>query len=179
MLVLRHVESVYQVLSEKFWNTDVQGICSRNDRHSCLRFVERAEEFKRYLKDRRYQKNSTRTFLHFIRLLVRKAEEFGWRRPEVPDCWRGIISLAPDRGCRKIVREAIRLGRAPEQLTDRDLKAFCRSQHEQGECYARTDAWLKTFRRWVRRDGLTARFASMDSLKPQLLYGSGPSLGAG
>jgi hypothetical protein len=36
--------------------------------------------------------------------------------------------------------------RTPEQLTDRDLKAFCRSQHEHGECYARTeDPHFSTF----------------------------------
>jgi hypothetical protein len=135
--------------------------------------VDRREDFRRYLKGRRYQVNSVRTFVNSTGVLVRRAEEFGWQRPAaiIPECWQEIYALAPDIGCRKIIGEAIRMGRQPEQLTHEDLKAFCRSQHEQGECYARADEWFRVFRAWVRRAGLTERFPAMESLKPTLGYG--------
>jgi hypothetical protein len=67
--------------------------------------VDRKEAFREYLKERKYQKNSIRTFVNFTGVLVRKAEEFGWKRPAaiVPECWQQIYDLAPARGSRRII----------------------------------------------------------------------------
>jgi hypothetical protein len=135
--------------------------------------VDRKEGFRRYLKGRRYQVNSVRTFVNSTGVLVRKAEEFGWKRPEaiVPKCWQEICSLAPNRGCRMVIQWAIELRGSPEELNDGDLNTFCRSQHERGESSSRANEWLNQFRRWVRRTGLSERFPSMASLKLAMQYG--------
>lgn len=135
--------------------------------------VDRKEAFRAYLKERRYQKNSIRTFINFTGLLVRKAEEFGWPLPEVliPECWAEMYALARRASCRKIILYAIGLGRTPGQLTDRDLKQFCSSQHERGAGFDRANEWLSYFRRWIRKQGWVERFPSLHSLKILSRYG--------
>jgi hypothetical protein len=135
--------------------------------------VNRKDVFRAYLKERRYQKNSIRTFVNFTSRLVRKAEEFGWQLPLVliPECWAEMHALARIKSCRKIIMYAISLGRTPGKLTDPDLKQFCSSQHELGVGFDRANEWLSYFRRWIRKQGWVERFPSLHSLKILPKYG--------
>jgi len=55
------------------------------------------EAFRCYLVDRRYKRNSTRTYVNLAHRLIREAKDHGWRRvsPGLMDEWREVLVTCP------------------------------------------------------------------------------------
>jgi hypothetical protein len=80
--------------------------------------------FKAYLKDRRFKRNSIRSYGNYLRILVQRAREVGWAEcsPELAAAWQKIRQLLKTAvGCQRIVDYAIAKGTRPCDFTDTTL----------------------------------------------------------
>ena len=85
-----------------------------------------AVEFKKFLKNHRYKCNAIRSYVHYLRLIVKNAEALGWkpRSPEIPAEWKVIYDVARKQGCGTIVRYAIENRKRPMEFGDADHKTL-------------------------------------------------------
>ena len=65
-----------------------------------------------HLKERRFKKNSVRSYTNYLRIFVQKAAEDGWKiNSDVSNaCRKFSIVIAKQEGCAGVVRYAIRKG---------------------------------------------------------------------
>src|SRR5579859_6284095 len=81
-------------------------------------------EFAAFLKQRRFKRNSIRSYQHFGRILLQKARELGWREadPEVESLWQPLVTALSTRhehtAITAVVRYAVQRGIKPSNLSD-------------------------------------------------------------
>src|ERR1700687_1955754 len=87
-----------------------------------------APEFGSFLRQRRFKRNSVRSYLNYLRILISTARTLGWKEQnlELEPLW-GPLILAIPKGSwiRKIVsipRYAIQIGIKPQDFGDTDLE---------------------------------------------------------
>jgi hypothetical protein len=91
------------------------------------RLIGAAPEFGSFLRERRFKRNSVRSYLNYLRILVRIATELGWteRNPEVELLWRPLLLAIPRRSWKSriisIPRYALQIGVAPMAFDDSHL----------------------------------------------------------
>jgi hypothetical protein len=117
-------------------------------------------EFKVYLKQRRFTRNSIRSYLHFGRILLRKARELGWKEtdPEVESLWQPILAAIANRHERKtipiVIGYAVQRGIKPSDLSDSLLKTWADWMLMQGRSASYISNLHGAFRSFVSRIGL-------------------------
>lgn len=77
-----------------------------------------------HLRERRFKRNSIRSYANFLRILLAKAKDLGWSEcsPEVERAWEQIRGMTAKKlGCSTIIRYAIRNGLTPAQFTETHL----------------------------------------------------------
>jgi hypothetical protein len=131
---------------------------------------ENREDFPRFLESRKYAKNSVRSYANYVRILLRKAEEFGWNPDEAfPEAWRGVLALAPEHKCADIAKHLARMRKTPADVTIEDVDGWVQMSTEQGRSYKymrnkKTSLW-----RLLRDCGRTEQ--SPISLRREMGYG--------
>jgi hypothetical protein len=105
--------------------------------------IQGREKFRRFLVHLRYEKNSVRSYMNYLSVIIKLANEAGWvsTEPPVPQCWQAILAELPTGTCRKFAHYAIEQKKTPAQLTDKDR------EYPSGETTLTvTDCWRP--RRW-------------------------------
>jgi integrase len=77
-----------------------------------------------HLRERRFKRNSIRSYANFLRILLAKARELGWSEcsPDVERAWEEIRRVTRKKlACSTIIRYAIRNGLTPAQFTEAHL----------------------------------------------------------
>jgi len=128
--------------------------------------VDLAPAFRNYLRERRFKRNSVRSYANFLSILLRTARELGWESPqlEIPDIWKPILAAMQKHrgtgtrgqyyGCAKIVRWAIRQGKTPSDFSDDDLRVWGEAFLKEGRSYEYMVSVKSNFRRALRENGL-------------------------
>jgi hypothetical protein len=114
------------------------------------------ERFKGYLQDRRFKRNSIRTYMYYTRLLIRKARLLGWETtsPGLEDEWKRILPIAKRYKCATVIRYAIRKGLTPAQFSESHLKDMAETMIQEGRSFQQAIAVQWRFRKCVRESGL-------------------------
>ena len=145
--------------------------------------VDIGPEFTLYLTERRFKRDSVRSYSNFAAMLLRAAKDLGWAspQPEVPDEWKAILAVMQQHrpgnkrgqyyGCAKIIRYAIRLGRSPSQFCDEDLNTWCEAQLKRGRSYEYMNSVRSNFRRALTKNGLTEKLPAIRTAHKYTPYG--------
>jgi hypothetical protein len=130
------------------------------DRLSIAALVEvDALRFRNYLRERRYKRDSVRSYSNFLAILRRTAQELGWKQPEVPEEWKPILrAMQKHFPFREIIRYAIQKGKAPSEFCDDALDAWGEMFMDQGRSWSYTVKVKGGFRRALLEGGFAGQF---------------------
>jgi integrase len=124
--------------------------------------IDLAPRFRDYLSERRYKRDSIRSYSNFLAILRRTAQELGWEPPDVPEDWKPILTaMQTHPRCSSIVRYAIRQGKTPFQFCNEDLNAWGQTLLDQGRSYRYTMAAKRSFRLALIRSGLAEQLPKL------------------
>ena len=136
--------------------------------------VDIGPDFRDYLRERRYKRNSVRSYSNFLSLIVRTAREFGWepQGPYIPDAWKAIVgAMPPDSSAHSICRYAIRQGKAPSDFCDADLDEWEKRAVAHGRSYRYTKHAKGKFRHAIRDSGLAGQLSGVSFVLQAPPYG--------
>jgi integrase len=114
--------------------------------------------FKAFLEERRFRRNSVRTYLHYLCILTKKAIELApsVERLEVEACWRSILpSLKRRRYCPLVVRYAIENRIKPSDFSDSDLDAWADQLLQRGRSPQYVNSVKTSFRKVINESSLS------------------------
>jgi integrase len=114
-----------------------------------------APEFGSFLRQRRFKRNSVRSYLNYLRILISTARKLGWKEQdlELEHLWGPLkLAIPKESWIRKIVsipRYAIQVGIKPQDFGDTDLEGWADSMLKQGRSVANVSHTKASFRRFV------------------------------
>jgi hypothetical protein len=121
--------------------------------------VEVRPGFKEYLKQRRYERNSIRTYCNNVRIFLQRARELGWvgSPPALLAAWRTIRQAVKKTiGCSRIVDYAVAQGKSPADFNEVDLTEWAQEAVHTGHVYEYVMHVKSAFRRLVFESGLNS-----------------------
>jgi len=113
-------------------------------------------ELKQYLKERRYKRNSIRSYLNYTRILLQEAEGLGWKEgdAEVEAAWQLILAAVSKKtGCASIVKYVILNRIKPTDFSDADLDGWEAWMLRHGKACSYVRGVKGTFRSLIFRSG--------------------------
>ena len=127
--------------------------------------VDAATGFKTYLQDRRLKRNSVRSYLNYLRILLQMAKQCGWTQESTPivEAWDHILTglQATFPSCRGIVRYAVLQGKTPATFTEVDLGDWFNRMISAGRSYKSLMKVRREFRRFIFQSGLGAQMPGL------------------
>src|SRR5437660_210583 len=89
--------------------------------------VDLAPAFRNYLRERRFKRNSVRSYANFLSILLRTARELGWESPqlEIPDIWKPVLAVM-QKHRRPALHRNVLAGVNSAQSPQKNLKAASR-----------------------------------------------------
>jgi hypothetical protein len=116
---------------------------------------ENKEGFSRFLESMKYARNSVRSYANYERILLTKAEEFGWNPHEAfPEAWRGLLALAPEHKCADVVKDLAWVRKTPTDVTIEDVDNWVQMSTEQGRSFkymrSKKGAFCRLLRNYAR-----------------------------
>jgi hypothetical protein len=93
---------------------------------------------KKYLKDRRFKRNSIRSYANYVRILIKEAKKVGALSvpSEIGDSWKKLSAeIAKRRGAAGFMRFAIDRSKPPEMITEEDLELYGEEMLRLGKSY--------------------------------------------
>jgi integrase len=114
--------------------------------------------FKDYLQGRGYKRNAVRSYLHYLRLLIRAAGELGAKLvpSEIPIAWQAIYAAAKACKCGSVVRFAVESGIEPDAFGDEQLDRWAQAYMVSGHSYSRSIVVRHLFRKAIFDAGLNS-----------------------
>ena len=118
-----------------------------------------APEFGTYLRQHRFKRNSIRSYLNYLRILMKTAQRLGWREqdPKLERLWRPLLSAMPNRRWNSIIasipRYALQMGIAPLAFSESHLEGWADRMLKQGRALSYVSDIKNSFRRFVFRTG--------------------------
>jgi hypothetical protein len=110
-----------------------------------------------YLRERRYLRNSIRSYVNYVRILVNKARELGWVEcsPELVAAWHEIRQATKKRlGTIRLIEYAIANGLAPADFMESHLTNWTQAAIRAGRSYESVRMVKAGFRRLIFEAGL-------------------------
>jgi integrase len=94
------------------------------------------DSFLRFLRSRKYAKNSVKTYGNHVRILLGKARDHGWKPSKaVTESWHNVFEIARQRKCSKLVLHLSRLHPTPHEVTLEDIEQWALMKVQQGQSY--------------------------------------------
>src|ERR1035437_7886422 len=112
--------------------------------------------FRAFLLDRKYAGNSIRSYINFVRTLLRHAEERGWKADEsLPEAWCNVFTLASEKKCADLARYLARIRKSPMDVKIEDVDDWVERQVKQGHFWGNAQTKRLRFWRLLRDKGWT------------------------
>ena len=130
--------------------------------------TDRRDDFAHYLTVGKYQKNSKRSYLNYVRILVEEARKLGWTPAHtgIPDAWTGVPGVGPKPKHLALVRFLVGRGLSPTDVREEDLAAWIKLKVDRGSSFragAHETTWL---RRTLVRSGIDHKLDCKKARKP-------------
>jgi hypothetical protein len=116
-------------------------------------------QLRAFLTERRFKRNSIRSYLNYVRILLRKAHDFGWVGidPDVEAAWAPVLGAIPSQNwlskTRSIVRYAIQRNVKPSAFGESELESWSEWMLKQGRKRSYVRSLSGNFRSFVFRNG--------------------------
>lgn len=133
------------------------------DQISIASMVEKQGEFRQFLADCKYAKNSIRSYSHYANVLIKLAKKLGWVyvEPAMPDEWSKLMPATLHSNCVAALKYFASQGRLPSAVTEEDLEAWVRTRMvEHGRSYEDSRRKANSFRRVLVSAGFTANLST-------------------
>lgn len=117
--------------------------------------------FVAHLKAGRYKLSSVKSYSNYLRILLRRAEDLGWKPDPVDICpeWRDVLTLLPQRPwAKQIVSFGSRCGKPPALFSEAELAEWRRERVNEGRSVTVAEGDCSRFRAAVARTSLASRF---------------------
>jgi hypothetical protein len=125
--------------------------------------------FKVYLVARRFKRNSVRSYINYLRVLLRKAEQLGWKQqlPDVAPRWREIRrSVLRRGGAAGIVKYAIREAIPPQEFGETALDEWGKEMLARGRTSTYVTAVKNFFRKRIFDQGFSNLLPDLSAPSP-------------
>ncbi len=110
--------------------------------------------FRAYLAERRYKENSIRTYVNHVTILLRHAEDCGWKPGEsVPEVWRSIMAYDTAANCPNALRHFARRSPDPASISSENVDEWADDAVKKGLNYRRMRNERTTFLRLLHKCG--------------------------
>jgi len=119
-----------------------------------------APEFGSFLRERHFKRNSVRSYLNFLRILINTAQALGWKGqdPKIERLWEPILLAIPNQGWKTTVasipRYALQMGIAPAAFDESHLDGWADWMLKQGRNVSYVSKLKRMFRTFVFAHGL-------------------------
>ncbi len=131
------------------------------------------QPFKDYLLNRRFKRNSVRTYMNFAQLLLRAARALGWTESSsgLVEAWKEVLPIAKRYHCARVGGYAVRKGLAPGQFTEAQLEEMAQAMVKEGRTFHYATQMQWRFRNCVHESGLQKDFPGISPPRKKTLYG--------
>lgn len=93
-------------------------------------------QFRRHLKASRYSENSVRSYVNYVRILIKMARDLGWRPGQsLPKEWQSVLALASKRKCTAAVHFLALIRKSPKDVTVEDVEGWVEARFLEGISY--------------------------------------------
>jgi hypothetical protein len=125
------------------------------------------------LNERKYPRNSSRTFPYLLPVLIREAERAGFVPPASAreGAWRPFRAAIKATGLRQIIDEAVHEGKSPADYTDADLDSWGARKLDEGCGYNYVKDCKVKFRRLLFAAGLNREMPRLSPPSARRSYG--------
>ncbi|MFB3921996.1 MAG: phage integrase SAM-like domain-containing protein [Terriglobia bacterium] len=134
--------------------------------------------FVTYLKEkgrgkRGLSRNSVRSYVNYVRVLLRKARSLGWtaKHAEAEGEWKEIFHRAKKHGCSAVVQYAICNGLKPESFQDAHMEEMGQTMIRKGYTYKHVLTLKRNFRKLLAECGFQADVPGVSPFSPKPRYG--------
>jgi integrase len=126
------------------------------------------EGFRAYLHQARYTRNTVKSYIHSIGILLKLAREYSWDNPPevMPSDWALVLSMENASEVRSIVRYAVRLGVKPSTFSEEHLSTWCQEFVQKGRTLGTAISYASKFRKVISMTEV-AHLKPLVKLKPK------------
>ena len=125
----RMLRSTAAVVAAKFFNLSLEAI-------TLDRVAEMRGQFRRRLEAEKYTENSVRSYVNYVRILIRISRNLGWRPGQnLPQEWQRILPLARKRKCADIVHYLAQTTKSPKDVTINEMEEWLDVRLQEGLKY--------------------------------------------
>lgn len=160
--LVQHLDGNKQI---KMLQSTVNKLCDffevASDAIAIEAMADRKEDFAYYLSQGKYKKNSIKSYLNYVRILLAEAKAAGWvaSKPSIPEAWTAIFGSKPRHFA--ILRFLSKKATKIEDIGEDDLNSWVKLRVDQGGSYrdgAKEASWFRrTLVRKHIRHGLSTK----------------------
>jgi hypothetical protein len=116
------------------------------------------DAFTRHLRAGKYTPASVKSYMNYVRMLLKLAVASGWSVPPfaVPNAWQAIWDALKNDATRRIVRYAIEQGKKPKNFSEDDLANWRLERARMGMSLGAADGSCSQFRSSLSKANLAA-----------------------
>ncbi len=110
--------------------------------------VDDREDFRDFLTERKYKKNSVRSYANYVGILIRLARQHGWTSSPsaVPPAWR-IIAAECKRNDKSLLKYLVKNVGHPSAVREDDLRSWAHMKVAKGGSYHWTEKSIASMRK--------------------------------
>lgn len=114
------------------------------------------DEFRDYLRGKRYAPNSVKSYSNYASNLARFARQYGWTSsPDmIPAEWLPLIPAIRRAGSQRLFRYLLRQGRLPSAMREADLESWVEREVRSGRSYIYATRLTRSLRKVLVKSGL-------------------------
>ena len=111
--------------------------------------------FRSYLKGRKNTENSIRTYINYVRILLKYSREFGWQPPAmaISQRWGAVLELSATKECTGLAKSLARIRKEPSDVTIEDLTNWALLKVQDNHSYQSARKQTLQFKRILRECG--------------------------
>lgn len=112
--------------------------------------------FRPFLESRMYANASIRSYVNYVRILLKEASALGWRPGEkITEEWRSVIMLTIENKCADLAKHLAQLRKRPSEVTVEDVDSWVEKMIQGGRTYREATLEKGRFWRLLRAYGCT------------------------
>jgi len=124
-------------------------------------------DFRDYLRNRKYSKNSVRSYGNYLNILLARARDLGWRpeKPVIPAEWEPVFELKMHNSMRPLIRFLIKQGLSPSTVEERHLSDWIDKRVHNGGAYSNASAGANSLRKLLVEHNFNSRLSKKRVMK--------------
>jgi integrase len=125
-------------------------------------------EFRDFLRERKYAKNSVRSYSNYISMLLNAARTLGWTPTVAPilPSWEPVAKAMRESATKMLIRHLAKKGYEPSAVQESDLAEWTNARVKNGWSYGYSKSSANELRKHLIQNGLNSRLSAKRVAKP-------------